>query len=489
MSSTPVFVYNTANKAIERIVTVEPKVVKMYVCGLTPYDSMHVGHARVFVFFDIVRRYFEYLGLSVRLVVNFTDVEDKIIDKAKEEFGADAQKRWREIPERYIAEFFNVCKRLFIKDAYAYPRVTEHIGDIIAFIEELIRKGHAYIAPDGSVYFDVSSIGGYGSFSSQRIEDLIAGARVEPAPGKRNPLDFALWKSWKWGEPWWNSPWSPGRPGWHIECVVMSSKYLGIPFDIHGGGQDLIFPHHENEIAIAKAYYGIDLFARYWIHVGLVMVRGEKMSKSLKNIIPVTDVLNKYDGEALRLYYAMTHYRKPMNFDLDELERASQMLSTMYYAYDVLNQVLEEGRDDIGERDEELISRVRSFVSGFEEAMNDDLNTSNAVASLMEFVRFITSEVVPKAESYSKAALTETLRKYLELTGVLGLLNKAELPRAILSLIKALVEIRARLRAMRIYDLADEIRRRLNELGVVLNDHGHKTYWSVNRRGLLLREY
>ncbi|MCG2880260.1 MAG: cysteine--tRNA ligase [Vulcanisaeta sp.] len=476
----PIIIYNTASKRLEKITLLRPGLVRIYVCGLTPYDSMHVGHARTFVFYDIFRRYLEYLGLEVRLVTNFTDIDDKIINRARQEFGQDLVNRWYEVPSRYIREFFEAMDRLYIKRAYAYPRVTENIGDMIKWIQELVNRGFAYVSPDGSVYFDVTKVPRYGEFSGQKIEDLIAGARVEPEPGKRNPLDFALWKSWSEGEPWWNSPWSPGRPGWHLECVVMSSKYLGVPFDIHGGGQDLIFPHHENEVAIARVYFGIDYFARYWVHVGLVTIKGQKMSKSLGNIIPIMDVLRKYDGEVLRLYYAMTHYRKPMDFDPDALDQIRNTLMSLYAAYDELLEAINEA-PEVGTRDEELLNRVNNYVNSFEESLNNDMNTSNAVASLIEFAKYITSTLIYNARNYSKNALTQVLTAFSDLAGVLGLLNRTKLPPSLVSLINTLVNVRSQLRARKMFDLADEIRNELGRLGIVISDVGNKTYWYVDR--------
>jgi cysteinyl-tRNA synthetase len=476
----PIIIYNTASKRLEKITLLRPGLVRIYVCGLTPYDSMHVGHARTFVFYDIFRRYLEYLGLEVRLVTNFTDIDDKIINRARQEFGQDLVNRWYEVPSRYIREFFEAMDRLYIKRAYAYPRVTENIGDMIKWIQELVNRGFAYVSPDGSVYFDVTKVPRYGEFSGQKIEDLIAGARVEPEPGKRNPLDFALWKSWSEGEPWWNSPWSPGRPGWHLECVVMSSKYLGVPFDIHGGGQDLIFPHHENEVAIARVYFGIDYFARYWVHVGLVTIKGQKMSKSLGNIIPIMDVLRKYDGEVLRLYYAMTHYRKPMDFDPDALDQIRNTLMSLYAAYDELLEAINEA-PEVGTRDEELLNRVNNYVNSFEESLNNDMNTSNAVASLIEFAKYITSTLIYNARNYSKNALTQVLTAFSDLAGVLGILNRTKLPPSLVSLINTLVNVRSQLRARKMFDLADEIRNELGRLGIVISDVGNKTYWYVDR--------
>jgi len=473
-------IYNTASRSIEEFIPTRKDYVGIYVCGLTPYDSMHIGHARVFVFFDILRRYLEYLGYRVRFVTNFTDIDDKIINRAKQEFGTEVLKRWYEVPSKYIKEFFDAATRLGLREAYAYPRVTEMVNEMVMWIEELVRRGNAYVSSDGSVYFDVTKVPRYGEFSGQNIEALLAGARVQPEPGKRNPMDFALWKPWNEGEPWWSSPWSPGRPGWHLECVVMSSKYLGVPFDIHGGGQDLVFPHHENEVAIARVYYGMDYFARYWMHVGLVTIRGQKMSKSLGNVIPIMDILSRYDGEVLRLYYAMTHYRKPMDFDPDYLEKMRSTLMGLYAAHDELVGIIGEA-PDVGDRDGELLDRVDQLVKSFEESMNNDVNTSEAIASLMEFSRYIVSNVVYGVEHYSKAALTKALEKFTELAGIIGLLSRAKLPPPLMELVTAIVRVRTQLRMRRIYDLSDQLRDELSRIGVVLNDVGNKTYWYIDR--------
>ncbi|GAB6945460.1 cysteine--tRNA ligase [Vulcanisaeta sp. JCM 14467] len=480
----PIIAYNTATKSLERITLLRPGLARIYVCGLTPYDSMHVGHARTFVFYDIFRRYLEYLGVEVRFVTNFTDIDDKIINRARQEFGSDLINKWYEVPSRYIKEFFDAMDKLYIKKAYAYPRVTENINDMLKWIQELVSKNLAYVSPDGSVYFDITKVPRYGEFSGQKIEDLIAGARVEPEPGKRNPLDFALWKSWSEGEPWWNSPWSPGRPGWHLECVVMSSKYLGVPFDIHGGGQDLIFPHHENEIAIARVYFGIDYFARYWIHVGLVTIKGQKMSKSLGNIIPIMDVLRKYDGEVLRLYYSMTQYRKPMDFDPDALDQVRNSLMSIYAAHDMLTEAINEA-SDTGDKDAELLSRVNEFVSSFENSLNNDINTSGAVATLMDFARYITSTVIYNTQHYSRNALTNALTAFSDLANILGILNRTRLPPTLVSLISTLIKVRSQLRAKKMFDVADEIRNELSKLGVVVSDVGNKTYWYIDRDKLM----
>lgn len=471
-------IYNTATRQVEEFTTYVPRLARGYVCGITPYDHMHVGHGRVYVFFDIFRRYLERLGYEVRLVINFTDIDDKIINRAKEEFGHEAYRRWREIPERYIAEYFEMTKKLYIKPAYAYPRVTENVEDMVKWISTLVEKGYAYVAPDGSVYFEVAKVPNYGVLSRQKIEELVAGARVEPEPGKRNPLDFALWKSWTPGEPWWDSPWCPGRPGWHLECVVMSTKHLGVPFDFHGGGADLIFPHHENEIAIARAYFGVDNFARYWIHVGYLTVRGEKMSKSLGNIITLREVLSKHSGEALRLAYAMSHYRKPMEFTYELLQQAEDMAKTLYTAYDELSQALR----DAGEKDQEPIAQeALKYAEAFYGALDDDMSTPEAVQQLYGMARYIISTVLHRVEKISRETALAILNKYVEMADVLGVLERRQIPKELEEAVKTLVEVRAKLRQERQYQLADYIRQRLAELGVELHDFGPRTYYTYRR--------
>ncbi len=475
-------IYNTLSKRFEEFKTLRSGIVRGYVCGPTVYDSTHVGHARTYVFFDIFRRYLEYLGYEVRMVINFTDIDDKIINRAKQEWGTYIADKWYEIPKKYIREFFEICEQLHLKPAYAYPKVTDHVQDMINFIDKLLKNEYAYVSEDGSVYFSIDKVKEfYGKLSGQKIDELIAGARVEPEVGKKNPLDFALWKSWKEGEPWWSSPWSPGRPGWHLECVVMASKYLDIPLDFHGGGQDLIFPHHENENAIAKAIFGIDNFANYWIHVGLVTIRGEKMSKSLGNIITVKEVLEKFDGEVLRLYYASTHYRKPLDFTFEGLEQAEALLKSLYLAYDYARQALNEAKDEEGELDYEVLGKVKEIEESFNQDMLSDLNTASALTSVVDLSKYITSKLIYIPEKVSKKAISTLLNIYIKLCNVLGILNKVEIDNTLVQIIELLLSVRSRLRSMKMYDLADEIRSRLSDLKIHLSDTKVKTYWTLDR--------
>jgi len=457
------------------------------VCGPTPYDYTHVGHARVYVFFDIVRRYFEYLGLEVKLVVNFTDIDDKILNRARSE-GRD----WREITETYIKDYYEVCEKLHIKPAYKNPRVTEHIQDMVDAIKKLIELGYAYVTPDHSVYFDVTKVPNYGELSHQKIEELIAGARVEPEPYKRNPLDFALWKGRKPGEPWWETPWGPGRPGWHLECVVMATKYLGQVFDIHGGGQDLVFPHHENELAIARVLHGPSSFARYWMHVGLVTIKGEKMSKSLGNIVLVKDVLAKYNPEVFRLYIASTQYRKPLDFAMEHLEQYRTILDTLYTAHDYLKEVIKErgtvtsiDPDRLSDRERDAVVKVNSYVEEFEKYMNNDFNTPKALSTLISLAKYIITTIVTSEEKLSTEVLSYIYSTYLDLCNVFGVLNEVTPPvnyeKLVHELIDLVLEIRSDLRKIKLWELADKIRAKLSELGIAVSDYRLKSYWKWRR--------
>ena len=483
-SRLPLRIYNTASRRVEEFVLYRPGEARGYVCGVTPYDSPHVGHGRVYVFFDVFRRFLEYLGVSVRLVINFTDVDDKIVERARAEFGVDLLRRWYEVPRRFIEEFFWAMRELNVKPAHAYPRVTEHVHDMVKWVADLVESGHAYVAPDGSVYFSVRSVPGYGSLSGQDPARLVAGARVEPEPGKRDPLDFALWKSYSGAEPYWDSPWGPGRPGWHLECVVMSTKYLGAPFDFHGGGVDLIFPHHENEVAIARVRLGLEYFARFWIHVGYVTVRGEKMSKSLGNVVTIREVVDRFGGEALRLVYLATSYSKPMEFDWGAVESALEDLRTVYAAYDVLSAVASEVGEGSGDLAGEVLGRGAEYVSRFESALLDDMSTGAALGAFMDFARFILGRVVPVADRVGRDALLKLLDMYVSLGDVLGLLARREVPPRLVEAVKALLEVRARARRERSYEFADAIRSALNVLGVQVFDYGARSYFSVDRYAL-----
>lgn len=377
-------IYNSLTRQKDQFAPVEQGKVKMYVCGMTVYSDAHIGHARTYFAFDMVRRYLEYKGYKVTYVQNVTDVDDKIITAA--------QKQQMDALE-YSCGFTDRCLTdldvLGIRRADMYPKASETINDMIQMIQQIIEKGYGYEA-DGDVYFAVEKFPMYGKLSGQNIEDLLSGARIEPGEKKRSGLDFALWKQAKPGEPSWESPWGLGRPGWHIECSAMSSKFLGLPFDIHGGGMDLRFPHHENEIAQAEAATGKS-FARFWMHVGLLTVEGEKMSKSLGNIINIKDLLQKWDAEVVRFFFAQTHYRKPPDFTEVGLENAKKGLDRIHRFLDRLRELADEKACVIDEQtlsleDKELFAIVKTFKDSFEAAMDDDFNSPVAIASVFEFV-------------------------------------------------------------------------------------------------------
>jgi len=447
-------VFNTMSGVKEEF-TPRGDEVTMYVCGVTVYDDCHIGHAMSYIVFDVIRRYLEFKGYKVKHVQNFTDIDDKIINRAQE-LGVSAS----ELAQKYIAEYFADMDALNIKRAHIYPKATEEIPKIIEIIEGLIRKGHAY-ASKGSVYFRVKSFAEYGKLSHQSLDDMLARGSVE-AGEKEFPLDFALWKAAKPGEPWWPSPWGDGRPGWHIECSAMSLKYLGASIDIHGGGQDLIFPHHENEIAQSESFTGTVPFVRYWLHNGLLQFGEEKMSKSLGNLITVKEALRRYTPDALRLFVLSSHYRSPLTYSEDALSAAESGVER-------LRQAIRFGEEARGDG----ILDAEPFRARFIACMDDDFNTAQALAVLFELAREINRA---RAAGVRVAKAQETLR---ELAGVLGF-TLEEPRKPVLNaepFIELLIEIRAELRQAKQWQLADRIRGRLSELGVVLEDTPKGTSW------------
>ena len=451
-------IYNTMTRKKEELVPLVPGQISMYACGPTVYNFFHIGNARPFIVFDTMRRYLEYRGYKVRFVQNFTDIDDKMIRRANEE-GTTV----KELGERFIKEYYHDADALGVQRATANPRATEHIGEIIALVETLIEKGHAYATPDGDVYFSVRSFSGYGKLSGQNIDDLENGARVDPDEAKRDPLDFALWKAEKPGEPSWSSPWGQGRPGWHIECSAMSMSILGETFDIHGGGQDLIFPHHENEIAQSEAATGHP-FARYWMHNGYINVDNQKMSKSLNNFFTVRDIAKEYDLEAVRMFMLSVQYRNPVNFSREMIQQAQSALDRLRTAKERL--VEAQFAPDGTAEDAAFIEQLADFKARFNEAMDDDLNTADAIGVLFEFARAANIFV---SEPRGKAAVEAGTAVFDELTGVLGLLiqEKAEeFPKEAL----ALLEERQAARKAKNFQRADEIRDALKEMGFTVED-------------------
>lgn len=467
-------VRSTPGDSLELFKPFRQGLVRMYVCGPTVYDYMHVGHARTYVAFDAIKRYLQLRGYNVIHVQNITDIDDKIINRANRE-GRD----WREVVDEFSRDYFEMLKTLNIV-VHMHPRVTEHISDIIEFIEGLIEKGYAYVAPSGSVYFDVEAFPDYGRLSG-RFHPEQWRQEEDVVKEKRHPYDFALWKAWKPGEPYWESPWGRGRPGWHIECSVMSSRYLGGQFDIHGGGQDLIFPHHENERAQSEAYFGTRPWVKYWLHTGYLTIRGEKMSKSLGNIIPVREALQKWGSKTLRFWLLSAHYRTQLDFSEEAIEQARTTLRRIEAAYnDVLRLIRDTEPEPVlsGEK-LKVLNEIYTSYYAFHEAMSTDFNTAQALSAVMDTVRIVNSKVLP-SESYTLAAMA--LRIFREFNHVYAVLEEDEKvtpeEKLVDKLIDLIVRVRSELRSKKMYDLADAIRAELATLGIRLYDYpGGKTVW------------
>ena len=459
--------YNTLTRKKEEFETMKEGIKNMYVCGPTVYNLFHIGNARPFMMFDLLRRYFEYRGYQVNYVQNFTDVDDKIINKANEE-GVSS----KEIGEKYIKEYFKDADALGIKRATHHPKVTENIESIIEFIKVLIEKGNAYVVDNGDVYFNTRSFKGYGKLSGQSIDDLEAGARVEINTNKNHPTDFALWKSKKEGEPFWESPWGEGRPGWHIECSVMSTKYLAETLDIHAGGHDLIFPHHENEIAQSESYSGKP-FAKYWLHNGYININNEKMSKSKGNFFTVRDILKEYDPEVIRFFMMSAHYRSPVNFSRELIEAAANGLERLYTAKENLEFLIENNNNTMISEDENAkLKEMMRFKDKFAETMDDDFNTAGAVSVIFELVRFINTKVNSESSDEFMRPALDLLK---ELTNVLGILTEEK--EMLASDIEKLIEEREEARKNKNFKRSDEIRDLLIEKGIKLEDTPQGVKW------------
>lgn len=471
-------IHNTLTGKKEVFEPLESGRVRLYVCGVTVYDLTHIGHARSLVVFDVLYRYLKYLGYDVLYVRNFTDIDDKIIARANEE-GVS----YREIADRYIEEFYVDTNPLGLERPTFEPKATDHIPEMIEVVKKLLEKGHAYVV-DGDVYFSVDTFSGYGKLSGRKLEDLQAGARVEPDPRKRNPFDFALWKASKSGEPGWDSPWGRGRPGWHLECSVMSQRYLGETLDIHGGGQDLIFPHHENEIAQSEALTGKP-FVRYWVHNGFVQIRGEKMSKSLGNIVALKDILKRCHPEALRLFLLGRHYRSPVDYEPERLEEAQRSLERLYG-------VLERTRRAQGQQIagwEGIMELSEALPSKFREALDDDLNTPKALASLFDLAKEINRRKDPMPFPVAEK-VQEALEPFQTVLGILreepGLFFERRRKRVLEEKgvspeeVKRLIEERDRARKSKDWERADRIREQLKAWGIRLMDTPEGTRWEVD---------
>ncbi len=460
-------VYNTLTRKKEELIPITPGEIKMYACGPTVYNYIHIGNARPLCIFDILRRYLEYRGYKVTFVQNFTDIDDKIIRRANEEHVD-----FSEISERYIKEFWTDADGLNVRHATVNPKATENIDAIIHIISTLIEKGYAYEA-QGDVYFSTEKFKDYGKLSHQPLEDLEAGARIMVGEVKREPMDFAVWKAAKPGEPAWDSPWGKGRPGWHIECSAMNWRYLGDTIDIHCGGQDLIFPHHENEIAQSECFTGKP-FAHYWMHNGYINVDNVKMSKSLGNFFTVRDVAEKYGYEPIRYLLISAQYRSPINYSTDIIEQCISALNRLYTCRDSLDFELKNASDAEHDGDRAIIDGFDKYREQFIDAMDDDLNTADAIASIFELVRDINTNVVGKTPS--KALVEGAISVFDELTGVLGLVYNRK-TETLDSDIEALIEARTNARKEKNWAEADRIRDQLKEMGIVLEDTAQGVKW------------
>lgn len=464
-------IFNTLSRRKEEFVPLEEGKVRMYVCGPTVYNFIHIGNARPMIVFDTVRRYFEYKGYDVNYVSNFTDVDDKIIKKAIEE-GVDAQT----ISERYIAECKKDMEMMNVKPATVHPKATEEICGMQEMIETLIEKGHAYTAKDGTVYFRTKSFKGYGKLSHKNLEDLQSGFREIKVTGeedKEDPTDFVLWKPKKDGEPFWESPWCQGRPGWHIECSVMSKKYLGESIDIHAGGEDLVFPHHENEIAQSEAANGKP-FATYWMHNAFLNIDNKKMSKSLGNFRTVREISEQYDLQVLRFFMLSAHYRSPLNFSAELMEASRNGLERILTGVERLNDLLSSASEkELSGEEKKNLETKAELVKKFEAAMDDDFNTADAISAVFELVKLSNSTI---SEESAKAYLSELKKEIETLCGVLGIITEKK-KEALDSEIEAMIEARQQARKSKNFALADEIRGKLLDMGIVLEDTREGVKW------------
>jgi cysteinyl-tRNA synthetase len=481
-------IYNTQSRKKEEFHPLEEGKVGIYVCGITAYDVCHVGHARSAVVFDVITRYLRYRGYDVTYVKNFTDIDDKIIDKAGRE-----QKGIAEIADLYIREHDEDMGALGVARPTFTPRATDHIDGMIRLVTTLLEKGLAY-PMDGDVYYSVERFPGYGKLSGRNLDDMLAGARVDVNDKKRNPFDFALWKASKEGEPWWESPWGRGRPGWHLECSVMSQRFLGETFDIHGGGEDLIFPHHENEIAQSEGATGKTL-ARYWVHNGFVRVNSEKMSKSLGNFFTIRDILQQYHPEVLRLFLLQSHYRSPVDFSDAALNEARQGMNRLYSTLKALKEIAAGGTETATEsagKYGEMTAQLQALLERFVDSMDDDFNTARAIGHLFDAVRLVNTALAEKKPGVSSGIFLQAGKTLLEIGSVLGFFleepdaylcrdrereaAKRDLP---VAEIERLIAERRTARAAKAWQRADEIRKELAGRGVLLQDAPDATTWMI----------
>lgn len=468
----PLSLYNDLTHQKEIFTPLEKGKVRFYVCGPTVYDYIHVGNARPFILFDILRRHMEDMGYEVVYVQNFTDIDDKMINKARD-LGISVD----ELAERFITAYFEDADALGIRRATMHPRATHYIPQIIKLVERLIERGHAYVV-DGDVYFDVLSFPEYGRLSKQSLEELLSGARVEIDPKKRHPLDFALWKAQKPGEPAWDSPWGMGRPGWHIECSAMAIDILGETIDIHAGGSDLLFPHHENEIAQAEAATG-KAFVRYWIHNGYLLIEEEKMSKSLGNIVSVREAMRLYSPLAIRLFMLSAHYRSPLSFSGEALNHAVSAAGRLQNGWKELSFALQH-RPRKKERDDVLRETIEATEARYEEELNDDFNTAGALGAAFDCVRAVNSYLA-QHEEVDEESLIEAerfLARVDRVMGIIGIERLADIDDLMTSEIERLISEREKARKAKDFKKADAIREELAKKGIILEDTPHGTRWS-----------
>jgi len=481
-------IYNTQSRTKEEFHPLQEGKVGIYVCGITAYDVCHVGHARSAVVFDVITRYLRYRGWDVTYVKNFTDVDDKIIDKAnRERIGIDV------IAERYIREHDEEMEALGVMPPTFTPRATENIDGMIRLVTDLIEKGLAYPV-GGDIFYAVERFPGYGKLSGRNLDDMLAGARIDVNEKKRNPLDFVLWKASKEGEPWWESPWGRGRPGWHLECSVMSRRYLGETLDIHGGGEDLIFPHHENEIAQSEGSTGNTL-ARTWVHNGFVRVNSEKMSKSLGNFFTIRDILKQYHPEVLRLFLLQSHYRSPVDFSDAALNEARQGMNRFYSTLELLREIAAGETETAAEpaaKDGEMAAELQALRGRFVESMDDDFNTARAIGHLFDAIRLVNALLAEKKQVVSQGAYVQAEKTLREIGSVLGLFRQESddylrqdrereaVKRGLAAEeIERLIAERRDARAAKAWQRADEIRKDLAARGVILRDTPETTTWTI----------
>ena len=463
-------IYNTLTRTKEEFVPIDKNEVKMYSCGPTVYNYFHIGNARPFIIFDTMRRYLEYSGYKVKFVQNFTDIDDKMINRANDE-GITV----KELGDKFIAEYFKDAEALGIHKATIHPKATENIDAIIDIIKKLEEKGFAYNA-DGDVYFSTKKFREYGKLSKQPLDELEAGARIDIDERKQDPLDFALWKKQKEGEPAWESPWGMGRPGWHIECSAMANKYLGETIDIHSGGKDLIFPHHENEIAQSECANGKP-FANYWMHNGYINIDGVKMSKSKGNFFTVRDIVSEFDPEVLRFFMLSAHYRSPINFDRKLIESAQSAVERVYNCIENLNFLLKNSENrELNDTEKEFIGIIEKSKEKFIAAMDDDLNTADAIAAIFDIV-YAANTHLSNSQKNAQAAVQKALDMIDELGEVLGLFQKKD-EAGVDSEIEALIEKRNEARKAKNWTEADAIRDKLKEMNIELKDTPMGVKWS-----------